>query len=125
MARLSIIILDRPEPLNPNVYRYALWADVPVARQPFYAALAGPTAISAWKDALAADNTALQNGSVVEKVDTIQVPPAANLAEIRVFLQGRWTDFQALITANNPWQRYGTTATFNGTTWAWSPGGVS
>ncbi len=121
MARLRIIILDRPEPTNTNVYRYVLWADVPTARQPFYSALAGPTAISAWKDALTADNTALQNGSVVEMVDTIQVPSAATLAEIRVFLQGRWTDFQADVTARNPWQRFGTN--WDGT--AWVAGGVA
>src|SRR3990167_11266269 len=83
MARLNIIILDRSDPTNPNVYRYVFWADVPSARQPFYAALAGPTAVSAWKDALAADNTALQNGSVVEKMDTIQVPSHATLAQDR------------------------------------------
>ena len=121
MPRLSIIILDRPEPENQRVYRYVLWADVPVARQPFYAALTGPTFASAWKDALAADNTALQNGSVVEKVDTIQVPASATLAEIRSFLQARWTNFQASITSINPWQRYGTT--WDGTTW--TAGGVS
>src|SRR3990167_8111087 len=121
MPRLSIIILDRPEPTNQQVYRYVLWADVPVARRPFYAALAGPTAVSAWKDALAADNTALQSGSVVEKVDTIQVPASATLAEIRSFLQARWTDFQASITTINPWQRYGTA--WDGTTW--TAGGVA
>ena len=121
MPRLSVIILDRPEPTNQRVYRYVLWADVPVARRPFYAALAGPTAVSAWKDALAADNTALQSGSVVEKVDTIQVPASATLAEIRSFLQARWTDFQASITTINPWQRYGTA--WDGTTW--TAGGVA
>ena len=120
MPRLSIIILDRPEPTNQQVYRYVLWADAPVARQPFYATLAGPTFASAWRDALAADNAALQNGSVVEKVDTIQVSTAATLADIRAFLQARWTDFQASIMTINPWQRYGTT--WDGT--AWTAGGV-
>src|SRR3990167_4414084 len=121
MPRLSIIILDRPEPTNQRVYRYVLWADVPVARRPFYAALAGPTAVSAWKDALAADDTALQSGSVVEKVDTIQVPAGATLAEIRGFLETRWANYQAFITSLNPWQRYGTT--FDGSTW--TAGGVA
>ena len=121
MPRLNLIILDRPEPDNPNVYRYVLWADVPAARQPFYAVLAGPTFASAWKDAIAADNTALQNGSVVEKVDTIQVPSHATLGQIRVFLQDKWAEYQAAITASNPWQRYGTT--WDGTTW--TAGGVS
>src|SRR3990167_9683377 len=102
MPRLSIIILDRPEPTNQQVYRYVLWANAPAARQSFYATLAGPTFASAWKDALAADNTALQNGAVVEKVGTIQVPASATLAEIRSFLQARWTDYQASITTINP-----------------------
>ena len=121
MPRLNLIILDRPEPDNPNVYRYVLWADVPAARQTFYAALVGPTFTSAWKDALAADNTALQNGSVVEKVDTIQVPAHLTGIQIRSHLQQRWTEYQARIAATNPWVRYG--STWDGTTW--TAGGVA
>jgi hypothetical protein len=114
MPRLNIIILERDRE-NPRLYTYALWADVPATRQPFYALAWGPTRVSAWKDALAADNTALQNGSVVEDVQTLQVPVGATLAQIQGFLQDRWTAYQTDITTTNPWQRYGTT--WNGTTW--------
>lgn len=114
MARLNIIVLERDRE-NPNLYTYSLWADVPVARRPFYAVEWGATRVSAWKDALAADNTNLQTGAVVEAVQTLQVPSGATLAQIQSFLQSRWTAYQNLVTTLNPWQRYGTT--WDGTTW--------
>lgn len=121
MPRLQIIILDQPEATNPRLWRYALWADVPVARQSIYAASAGPTAASEWLGALTADNVNLQSRAVVETTDTLQVPPGATLAQIKSYLIDRWTAFQAHITNDNPWTRYGTI--FDGTTW--TPGGVT
>jgi hypothetical protein len=115
MARLRVIVLDRPAP---DVYRYVFWADVPAARQAFYA---NPTAVSAWKDALAADLTALRNGSVVEKVDSLKVPAGSTLAQAQAFLAARHADYQAQVTAYNPWVRYGTT--YDGA--SWTNGGVS
>lgn len=117
-ARFRIVILDKPEVNNPNRYRYLFWADVPTARQPFFAR-AG--AVSTWKDAIAADNTALQNGSVVERVDTIDVPQSATVAQIQTFLETRWVDFQNTVTNINLWTQYG--RTWNGTTWV--AGGVA
>jgi hypothetical protein len=112
MARLQIIALDRPIRTDPNTFRYVLWADVPAARQRFFA---HEGLISAWADALPADNTALASGAVTEIVGTIQIPPNATLAQIKTFLQTRHEAFQDEITNNNLWVRYGTT--FDGTTW--------
>ena len=120
MPRLNVIVLERDRE-NPNLYTYILWADVPVARQPFYALAWGPTRLSAWTDALAADNTNLQSGAIVEATQTLQVPSAATLPQIQAFLQQRWTEYQGRITTINPWQRYGTT--WNGTIWV--NGGVA
>lgn len=110
MPRFNVIILDRDT--NDNEFSYVLWADVPVARQPFYA---NANAKSAWAGATTADNTALQNGSVVEQSGAQRVPVGATTAQMQAFLQQRWTDYQAAITAANPWQRYG--STWDGTTW--------
>ena len=109
MPRLRVIILEQEDP---RTFRYALWADVPVARQPFYA---NPTATSAWENALAADLTALQSGQVVERVDKLGIPSGGTLAQARSILQANWQFYQDRITADNPWQRYG--STWDGTTW--------
>ncbi|MGE5165129.1 MAG: hypothetical protein ACM3IH_14045 [Sphingobacteriales bacterium] len=110
MARLRVIVLDRTDP---DTYRYALWADVPLARQKFYA---NASLKSVWVDATAADNTALQSGSVTETVSEQRVPSGATLTQIEGFLQTRWNDFQTYITNFNPWQRYG--STWDGTSWS-------
>jgi len=115
-ARFKIIILDKDA--NDPVYRYLLWADVPAARQPFYA---NASATSAWTDATAGDLAALQNGSVVERQGELRVPSGSTLAQVQAFLQARWSEFQNQVTNDNPWVRYGTT--WDGTTW--TAGGVS
>lgn len=112
MPRLKIIILERTAP---ETYRYALWADVPAARQPFYA-INQASAVSSWKDALPEDLAALRNGSITEKIDSIQVGADATFADVQALLQSRWTDWQAAVTARNDWPFYGTT--WAGTTWA-------
>jgi len=116
MASKRIIILDKlPEA---NRYRYALWADVPPARQAFYAA---PERASAWIGASAGDNAALAAGQVVERVDIISVAAGSTLAGIQAELQATWQKFQDEINNQNPWIRYGTT--WDGSTWA--VGGVA
>lgn len=111
MPRLRVIVLDQPSD-DSSAYRFALWADVPAARQTFYA---NPKATSGWTGATAADITALQNGSVVEYVSTQKIPTGATLAQVEGWLQTAWTDFQAKITNYNPWIHYG--STWDGTTW--------
>jgi len=115
-----IIILEQ---LNaaPITYRYLMWADVPAARQPFYAAKQ-TSMVSAWKDAAAADNTALQNGSVTERVDIATMAPGDTIAAGEARLQAVWTAFQAEINAANPWVHYGT---FMDTSSAWNPVSVA
>ncbi len=120
MPRLSIIILDRPDPADTFTYRYVFWADVPAPRVPFYVKPAGT--VSAWKDATTADNTAIQTGTVAELVSTINTGNRViTNPAIQATLTTRWTDFQTQVTNNNPWANYGTT--WNGT--AWVVGGVA
>lgn len=105
----------------PLAYRYLMWADVPAARQPFYAAKQA-TGVSAWKDAAAGDNTALQNGSVTERVAETTMQAADTISTAMTRLQVIWTAYQAEITAADPWDRYGS---FMDTSNAWTAGGVA
>lgn len=113
MPRLKIIILET----EPGKVSYAFWADVPAARQRFYA---DASKVSAWKDAIAEDNTALQNGSVVERVHHLDIDAGTTDADRRLALRRDWQAFQARVNDYNPWSRYGTTF---GT--AWTAGGVA
>lgn len=117
-ARFRVIILDRVDVTDPRSIRAVFWADVPAARQPFYAI---PGATSEWKDATAADNTALQDGSVTERVATVVLQAGWTQNQIRNELQTRWQVWQDHVTSWNAWDRYG--STWNGT--SWTQGGVA
>lgn len=114
MARLKIIILDK---IGGKLH-YAMWADVPAARQAFYAD-AGK--VSAWKDALPADNAALQSGAMVERVASYKFEEGALPGRIRLELQALAGRFQVEINAHNPWSSYGTV--WDGA--AWTAGGIA
>ena len=90
---------------SPQYWSYVFWADVPVARASFYAN-AGLT--SAVKDVAAGDLAALQAGTIVEKLDTIEVDKGATIPQLQTILEAKWTDYQAMVTNFNPWTRYGT-----------------
>lgn len=98
--------------------RYAMWATVPAARQPFYANAAF---VSAYKDADTNETTALRNGSVTEKVATGTWPSGTSSATIRTNLESIWAAFNTDVQNNNPWNRYG--SFWDGTTW--TAGGVA
>ena len=115
MPSKRVIILDRLE--GGQRFRYALWADVPVTRQSYYAQ-AGKK--SMWTAATALENTAIELGQVAERVETIS--RAGTLVDIQAELQGAWQTFQDEITAANPWRRYGTYLSDQG---AWVAGGVA
>lgn len=115
MAR-RIIILDRI-PMNGRLaFNYALWADVPAARQPFYA---NPSAKSAWTGASTQENAAIASGAILESVGAYQdrTPRATEtIADVRAALQAAWAAFQDQVTnADVKWSRYGTS--WDGTSW--------
>jgi hypothetical protein len=112
-ARFRVIVLDKSDLSNQNVFRYVLWADVPAARQPFYVQPADT--VSAWSGAQTGDNAQLVSGAVAEKVDTIQVAPGTGMPAIQAEIQIRWQTYQEQVTNLNPWNRYG--STWDGTTW--------
>jgi hypothetical protein len=112
-ARFRVIVLDKSDLSNQNIFRYVLWADVPPVRQAFYTQPAAT--VSAWKDATVGDNAQLVSGAVAEKVAEIQVAPGTGMPAIQAEIQIRWQAFQDQVTTLNPWNRYG--STWDGTTW--------
>jgi hypothetical protein len=122
---MRVILLEQPKD-DPTSYHYLLWADVPLERQRYYAAMVAvptdiPLFVSQWLDATAADNQALQDGSVVEQRGTMRPPPGTTLPQIENFLVQRWNDYQSYISNFNPWIHYGTT--WDGTIWTTVTGG--
>jgi hypothetical protein len=109
---IQIIILNTGVVPGYYVINYALWAAVPASRQTAYA---NPSATSAWTGATTAEITALQNGSVVESVQSTQFPIGTLPATIEAELVNRFTQYQTQITNANPWAYYG--STYNGSAW--------
>ena len=116
MPRLRIIVLDQPEG-NSLSYNVAFWADVPSARQTYYA---DPNATSAWKGVLASDLSAIQSGAVVESMISHQLPPGTTMAQVMSYLQVQWQNYQNQINNYNPWLHYG--STWDGTSWVVTTG---
>ena len=81
------------------------WADVPVARASFYANVGFTSAV---KGIASGDLTAIQAGTVVEKLDTLQVDKGTTIPQLQTILEAKWNDYQTMVTAFNPWNRYGT-----------------
>jgi hypothetical protein len=110
-----VIILER---IERGRFTVAFWADVPAARQPFYA---DPAKKSAWKDASVTENADVATGRVVERVQDIAAKPQATMGDIQALIEQTWAAFQAEVNTENPWNRYGTV--WDGT--AWTVGGVA
>lgn len=106
----QIIVLEKAEAAG--LYRAALWADVPVGRQAFYAKVG---AVSVWTGASAGENALIAAGAVAEQVITITSADGATPAQLMAAVRQQFAVYQAFVTAYNPWSRYG--SFYNGTTW--------
>jgi len=108
----KIIILEHLHQPSDNDYRYVFWLSVPVARQSFYA---NPLAVSAYPGATADELTAIRSGAIVEQVDVIPKLAGTTLGQLAASLVARFNEAQALLTAVNLYDRYGTY--WDGSTW--------
>jgi len=110
-----IVVLERTA-LNPPTIRYLLRANVPLARQPYYA---NAELVSAYPDTSQADLTALRAGQVVERVDEVNVG-GSTVAQIQAALVEAQAAFQAAANsqAANKWKYWG--SSWDGTTWTLS-----
>lgn len=117
--RRIIILETEPQP-NGNLHvRYALWANVPSARQVFWQLRQGATFTSAVKDGsvTAGELSALQSGAVAEKVDESEWPGNTTFAQAQPFLQAAVTSWQQFVTGYDPWAHYGTFFDDSTNTW--------
>lgn len=112
MARKIIILESNPPGQGDIQFRFAMWADVPAARQSRYA---DATFASAVAGATAGEITALQTGAVVETVREARWPAGTTIPNIQAALVTEFNAYQARVTASNPWQRYGTS--WDGSIW--------
>lgn len=113
MAKKAIVLEQPGEGTGKQTeVRAVLWADVPVARQTFYA---DPNKTSAFRNADAGELAALRTGAVAERVVTIRRDPGTTNAQIRTAIEAEFAAWQAEVTAYNPWSRYG--SSWDGTTW--------
>lgn len=58
--------------------------------------------VSAWASASAAENTAIQNGSIIEEVQTFQFPSGLSAANVEAFLNQYFTNRNAQINNIGP-----------------------
>ena len=112
----KIIVLEKLD--NDLSFRCAFWASVPASRQALYA---NASATSVYKDASAPEVTALQNGSVIERVETFNYASGTALSAIQNDVVSKFNDFQSYITNFNPFAQYG--RSWDGI--GWTAGGVS
>ena len=112
-ARFRIIALTKALDAGRTSWTLAFWYNVAASRQKFF--VRPSTYVSAWVDATAADNTALQNGQVFEELVQYQPDGSQGTAAIETGAAALWTIREAAFQASNPWANYGTT--FDGTTW--------
>jgi hypothetical protein len=122
MAR-KIIILERAgDPASANFndlhFRYVLWADVPSARQSYFADANKSTLV---KDATAGEKSSITSGAILEHSDITNYPAGTSVANIKADLINKFNDFQNSVNSFNPFQFYGTF--YDGSTW--TTGGVS
>jgi hypothetical protein len=107
----QVIILEKLDGPR-TAFKFALWATVPLPRQPFYA---NPNRVSAFKNATAQELQDIKDGKVTEKIDVVSVEPGVTVATIQVQLQTAWQSFQDQVTNETTYTRYG--SFWDGTAW--------
>ena len=111
MAR-KIIIQNRINEPSDFSFRFVMWADVPAARQPFYA---DQTKGSSVKDVTAQELQDIKDGKILERSETAEFIAGTSAAAIRSYLISQFNQFQTEANSRNPWQFYGTF--WDGSTW--------
>jgi hypothetical protein len=108
-ARLVVILTNTPQPTTayPS-YSYLLRADVPASRQAQYAKPGYVSAFVPMAPDSDPDAASLVSGAVVEQARTFIVQPSVSLATITAALAKQQVDYQAAVTSDATWARYGT-----------------
>lgn len=96
----QVIALSKSEAGILTTYEVAFWFPITTGAE-------AQTNGSVWSGASAAENTAIQNGSVREKVESFSFPTGVAASVIEGFLQQYWTNMNAQINGVGPKQIYG------------------
>lgn len=113
MAR-RIVFIEREVVQAPaTIWKAVLWADVPVARRPFYAKPA--TWKSACVTATAQELADLRAGILAEKVMRLSNAEGQTFGQAQNDLEVDWQQWQNYVNNYNPWNRYDTS--WDGTSW--------
>lgn len=113
----KIIIQERINEPSDFSFRYVFWADVPSTRQSFYADAAKTSVV---KDASGSELSAIQTGAILERQDNAFYKAGTAVAVIKADMILKFNEYQAEVTARNPFQFYGTF--WDGS--AWTNGGA-
>lgn len=109
----QVIVLERLRIGNPPSFRFAMWAAVPAGRESAYAQDSNWQ--SQFSGATAGELSALRAGTVVERVERFDATLNLTIGQIETELQNRWTAFQASVTGDNYWDRFG--SSWDGASW--------
>lgn len=112
MARKIIILESNPVLPGEITFRFAMWADVPVTRQARYA---NPALTSDVNGATASELDAIRSGAVVERIEEGRWPKGTTVPQVQAELIKRFQAFQADVSTDNRWARYGTS--WDGASW--------
>lgn len=113
MARKIVVLSQAEGPGRDTEIRVAFWLDVAVAsRRPYYAQ---PGAVSAVVGATGPETAAIQNGAVVERVLGFARPPGTTNNQVKAYLEARYAEQQAALTADTTYRLSGTS--WDGTNW--------
>lgn len=112
----AIVILEQTN-RDPVTFRYLVRADVPVARQGKFAKPAYVSAFEPFPPDTDPDLNGLRSGAVVEESRTAVI--SAPLPAMKARLEQEQAAYQALVTSDPTYSRYGTF--FNG---AWTAAGA-
>jgi hypothetical protein len=94
-ATKQVIVLNSSSNGAQTTIKVAMWFVITSGAQT-------QTAGSIWTGASAAENTAIQNGTVIEEVQTFQVPNGSTTVTIKDLLNKAWTARQAQINGVGP-----------------------
>lgn len=94
MSKQIIVLGVTTTPVIQNVAA-AFWFPITSGKLPV-------SGTSAWPGASAAENTAIQSGSVVEELTSFQFPVGFPTAEMKIFLQNYWTNRNTAINGVGP-----------------------
>lgn len=91
----ELIVLTRNSNGTEETFSVAMWYSITSGALPV-------TSNSAWSGASSAENTAIQNGSVIEEVRSFTFPVGTPSSAIKATLQQAWTERQAQLGGVGP-----------------------